>query len=63
MTDNITHEDLAGIRQHDWFFTCYLINNVVPLADCLYCVVCVESGKSEQISFTNLTKLAHWAGY
>ncbi len=60
---DIHHEHLASISQHDWYQSCYQTNSAVLLENVTYCVVCLEQGQIDEISFTNLHDLMVWAGY
>ena len=60
---NIHHEHLASISQHDWYVSCYQTNSAIRLEDVTYCVVVLEQGQTDEISFVNLSNLMFWAGY
>ena len=63
-SNDIHHEHLASISQHDWYVSCEQINaGIVPLDECLYRVIVKECTRTEEISFTNLHELMIWAGY
>ena len=61
--DNIMHEDLAGISQHDWYLSCYQTNSAIRLEDVTYAVVCTDSESIKAVTFTDLDELNKWAGY
>ena len=63
LTLSITHEDLAGIVQHDWYLSCYQTNSSINLAGATYAVVCRGDIDSCDITFDKLEKLMAWAGY
>lgn len=61
--DEIHHEHLGHIIQHDWYVRCEQVNNAVALEDATYRVIAKECGKDNEFSFTNLRNLMIWAGY
>ena len=62
MDNNITHEDLAGISQNDWYLSCYQTNSSIRLEDATYAVVCLDSESIHVATFYNLQDLNVWAG-
>lgn len=62
MDNNITHEDLAGISQYDWYLSCYQTNSPIRLEDAKYAVVCMADDSIKVVIHHNLTDLNNWAG-
>jgi len=62
-TNDIKHEHLASIKQHDWYIRCHQNNDAVALEDATYCVIVKYPCDIYEISFTCLNELNIWASF